>query len=179
MELAVEPTKPRVCLPPAMEQTQGANQEALAGMDMAPMPQRSYPLPQKPIFRENRPVPLPMHHDPPSSYLPVISFHLVVHQIFIQYPVSNSFNLLSLSTLSLSPIFAWNSTPLKITLHISLSPSLQKTTSFSLKKSWGPHNSPTPILSLSSDLTYTCHNLNKPSPPTNIIHPDICGYCGN
>lgn len=69
--VSTEPTKPRVRLPPAMEQTQGVSQEALAGADMAPMPHQSYPLPQKPTFRENRPVPIPMHQPRPQKTVSV------------------------------------------------------------------------------------------------------------
>lgn len=69
--VSTEPTKPRVRLPPAMEQTQGASQEALAGTDLASIPQQSYPLPQKPTFRENRPVLIPMHQPRPQKTVSV------------------------------------------------------------------------------------------------------------
>lgn len=69
--ISTEPMKPRVRLPPAVEQTQRSIQDGLAGTTTGPAPQQPYPLPQKPTFRENRPVPLPMHQPRPQKTVSV------------------------------------------------------------------------------------------------------------
>lgn len=68
---STEPAKPRVRLPPAIEQTQGASQESSITNNMAYIPQQVYPLPQKPTFRENRPVHIPMHQPRPQKTVSV------------------------------------------------------------------------------------------------------------
>lgn len=71
---SAEPGKPRVRLPPAIEQMQRASQEGTMGMSMPPTTnssQQTYPLPQKPTFRENRPTPIPMHQPRPQKTVSV------------------------------------------------------------------------------------------------------------
>ncbi|KAI9719062.1 MAG: hypothetical protein M1812_003692 [Candelaria pacifica] len=79
--------KPIVRLPPAAQQAvettalQQAGGEALASI--ANVPDQAYPPPQKPTYRENRPVPLPMHQPRPQKAVSVadiespatLSFH--------------------------------------------------------------------------------------------------------
>lgn len=72
--VTAEAGKPRVRLPPAVEQIKTSSQEVLAGRNMAPIaisPKETYPLPQKPTFRENRPVPIPMHQPRPQKTVSV------------------------------------------------------------------------------------------------------------
>ena len=70
----VQRMPPVVRLPPA-EQTQTSNQEIIAALSVGPtvnLPQPSaYPLPQKPTYRENRPIALPMQHPKPQRTLQV------------------------------------------------------------------------------------------------------------
>lgn len=65
---------PVVRLPPSAEEMQASSQKPVMGAK-APtvnLPQASsYPLPQKPTFRENRPAALPMHHPKPERTLQV------------------------------------------------------------------------------------------------------------
>lgn len=73
--IIVQRMAPVVRLPPAVEQMQPSNQRSLAGATIPPavnLPQpSSYPLPQKPTFRENRPTALPMQHPKPQRTLQV------------------------------------------------------------------------------------------------------------
>ena len=75
--MAMEPGKPIVRLPPSADFEQGIVQQNLplypnstAPIVNLPQPQ-SYPLPQKPIARENRPAPLPMHQPRPQKTVSV------------------------------------------------------------------------------------------------------------
>ena len=87
MAANTEPGKPVVRLPPAAEQAQGSAQQAMDALNSAPvvnlpLPQ-SYPLPQKPTFRENRPAPIPMHQPRPQKTVSVAD---------IESPASLSFH---------------------------------------------------------------------------------------
>ena len=78
-----EPAKPRVRLPPPAEQILEPSQEGLAETNIAPILQPSYPLPQKPTFRENRPEPIPMHQPRPQKSVSVAD---------IESPATHDFN---------------------------------------------------------------------------------------
>ena len=71
---SMEPAKPVVRLPPAIEQMHAGNQQAMEAVETPtvnlPQP-TNYPLPQKPTFRENRPAPIPMHQPIPQKTVSV------------------------------------------------------------------------------------------------------------
>ncbi|KAI9881559.1 MAG: hypothetical protein M1830_000123 [Pleopsidium flavum] len=74
----IELGKPVVRLPPGSQQgveTSPALEEIISSDQVAPittLPQsQSYPLPQRPTFRENRPVPIPMHQPRPQKAVSV------------------------------------------------------------------------------------------------------------
>jgi len=67
---------------PATESDPQASQQASTSLDDLPRPQ-TYPLPQKPTFRENRPNPIPMHQPRPQKAVSVAD---------IESPASLSFN---------------------------------------------------------------------------------------
>ncbi|KAL8684014.1 MAG: hypothetical protein Q9186_000044 [Xanthomendoza sp. 1 TL-2023] len=68
--VAAEPGKPVVRLPPAAHQANGM--EIPQGIPVVNLPQvPAYPLPEKPTYRENRPVPIPMHQPKPQKTVSV------------------------------------------------------------------------------------------------------------
>ncbi|KAL9597603.1 MAG: hypothetical protein Q9219_005042 [cf. Caloplaca sp. 3 TL-2023] len=71
----VEPSKPVVRLPPASQDTSAATMEDTGPVHAHPevkLPQvLAYPLPEKPTYRENRPVPIPMHQPKPQKTVSV------------------------------------------------------------------------------------------------------------
>jgi hypothetical protein len=90
--LAIDPSRPVVKLPPASQSTQPPQsttemdaQNAFQGLSSNDDAQRSqtYPLPQKPTFRENRPNPIPMHQPRPQKAVSVAD---------IESPATLSFN---------------------------------------------------------------------------------------
>lgn len=86
-QLPSEASRPVVKLPPSLPQPQydgGSEQNvpAQVAADELPRPQ-TYPLPQKPTFRENRPNPIPMHQPRPQKAVSVAG---------IESPATMSFN---------------------------------------------------------------------------------------
>jgi len=93
-QMTMDPSKPVVRLPPSSQsvqpqQLQSAEIEpqngpppASTSIDDLPRPQ-TYPLPQKPTFRENRPNPIPMHQPRPQKAVSVAD---------IESPATLSFN---------------------------------------------------------------------------------------
>ncbi len=66
--------KPRVRLPPAVEQVRIMGPDTLTGTSGAPivnLPQQDYSLPERPTFRENRPASIPMHQPRPQKTVSV------------------------------------------------------------------------------------------------------------
>lgn len=93
-QMHMDPARPVVKLPPASQPVQPQNLPApdneqqsgpappTTSLDELPRPQ-TYPLPQKPTFRENRPNPIPMHQPRPQKAVSVAD---------IESPASLSFN---------------------------------------------------------------------------------------
>jgi hypothetical protein len=92
-QMSMDHSRPVVKLPPASQSVQphqmpAAEQEshgppqASTSLDDLPRPQ-TYPLPQKPTFRENRPNPIPMHQPRPQKAVSVAD---------IESPATLSFN---------------------------------------------------------------------------------------
>jgi hypothetical protein len=92
-QLAMDGSRPVVKLPPASHSVQPQQiqptesestngQQASTSLDDLPRPQ-TYPLPQKPTFRENRPNPIPMHQPRPQKTVSVAD---------IESPATLSFN---------------------------------------------------------------------------------------
>lgn len=73
--VAAEPGKPVVRLPPAGQQAPSmiaAGMENLQGIPTVNLPQApAYPLPERPTYRENRPAPIPMHQPKPQKTVSV------------------------------------------------------------------------------------------------------------
>ncbi|KAL8820460.1 MAG: hypothetical protein Q9223_001321 [Gallowayella weberi] len=68
--VTAEPGKPVVRLPPAAQQATGT--EIPQSIPVVNLPQVPiYPLPEKPTYRENRPVPIPMHQPKPQKTVSV------------------------------------------------------------------------------------------------------------
>ncbi|KAL8804707.1 MAG: hypothetical protein Q9182_002399 [Xanthomendoza sp. 2 TL-2023] len=68
--VTAEPGKPVVRLPPAAQQEIGT--EISQSIPVVNLPQvPMYPLPEKPTYRENRPVPIPMHQPKPQKTVSV------------------------------------------------------------------------------------------------------------
>lgn len=66
--------RPRVRLPPTVDQAHNLGAETLARASVAPiinLPQHDYSLPEKPTFRENRPASIPMHQPRPQKTVSV------------------------------------------------------------------------------------------------------------
>ncbi|TVY16159.1 hypothetical protein LARI1_G007572 [Lachnellula arida] len=76
-QMPMDPSRPVVKLPPALAQqhmpmSEGELQNGNAVTSLNEMPQpQTYPLPQKPTFRENRPNPIPMHQPRPQKTISV------------------------------------------------------------------------------------------------------------
>jgi hypothetical protein len=93
-QMAMDGSRPVVKLPPASQSVQPQHMpsneygvpngltQASASLDDLPRPQ-TYPLPQKPTFRENRPNPIPMHQPRPQKAVSVAD---------IESPATLSFN---------------------------------------------------------------------------------------
>ena len=91
-QMHMDPARPVVKLPPASQPVQPQNLPApvneqqngqpATSIDDLPRPQ-TYPLPQKPTFRENRPNPIPMHQPRPQKAVSVAD---------IESPATLSFN---------------------------------------------------------------------------------------
>ncbi|KAL8732189.1 MAG: hypothetical protein Q9166_002936 [cf. Caloplaca sp. 2 TL-2023] len=75
LNVAAEPGKPVVRLPPAAQQVQGMisrGMDSTQGVPVVNPPQApAYPLPEKPTYRENRPAPIPMHQPKPQKTVSV------------------------------------------------------------------------------------------------------------
>jgi hypothetical protein len=73
-QMPMDPSRPVVKLPPAgqlpISESEPQNAQAATSLDDLPRPQ-TYPLPQKPTFRENRPNPIPMHQPRPQKAVSV------------------------------------------------------------------------------------------------------------
>ncbi|KAL8951660.1 MAG: hypothetical protein Q9222_002388 [Ikaeria aurantiellina] len=73
--ISIEAGKPVVRLPPAAQQVPGAieqNDGVPEDAVVVNLPQAAtYPLPEKPAYRENRPVPIPMHQPKPQKAVSV------------------------------------------------------------------------------------------------------------
>lgn len=90
--MAMDASRPIVKLPPSIQSVQVQQVPAVedeaptgppsASIDSLPRPQ-TYPLPQKPTFRENRPNPIPMHQPRPQKAVSVAD---------IESPATLSFN---------------------------------------------------------------------------------------
>ncbi|KAL8720512.1 MAG: hypothetical protein Q9225_002634 [Loekoesia sp. 1 TL-2023] len=82
-----EPGKPVVRLPPAAQQASATSEQETEHAPAAPAVNLSqttaYPLPDQPTFRENRPVPIPMHQPKPQKSVSVTD---------IESPASFAFN---------------------------------------------------------------------------------------
>lgn len=93
-QMAMDGSRPVVKLPPASQSTQPQQPQAqdyeaqnrpplgFTSLDELPRPQ-TYPLPQKPTFRENRPNPIPMHQPRPQKTVSISD---------IESPATLSFN---------------------------------------------------------------------------------------
>jgi len=93
-QMTMDGSRPVVKLPPASQSVQPQQLQAneyethdnsaqgFASLDELPRPQ-TYPLPQKPTFRENRPNPIPMHQPRPQKAVSVAD---------IESPATLSFN---------------------------------------------------------------------------------------
>ena len=92
-QMPIDTTRPVVKLPPTSQSAQPQNLPAtdngqqsgpppVTSLDDLPRPQ-TYPLPQKPTFRENRPNPIPMHQPRPQKAVSVAD---------IESPATLSFN---------------------------------------------------------------------------------------
>ncbi|CAO1602901.1 hypothetical protein XANCAGTX0491_006498 [Xanthoria calcicola] len=72
LNVAAEPGKPVVRLPPAAQQAPGMIAQGMERIRGIPIVNLSaYPLPENPTFRENRPAPLPMHQPKPQKTVSV------------------------------------------------------------------------------------------------------------
>ena len=73
--MAAQPGKPVVRLPPAAQQEPGMvayRLETMQGIPIVNLPQGpAYPLPENPTYRENRPAPIPMHQPKPQKTVSV------------------------------------------------------------------------------------------------------------
>lgn len=91
-QMTTDPLKPVVKLPPSSQSVQQQHMQSYEGqngvpqastsIDDLPRPQ-TYPLPQKPTFRENRPNPIPMHQPRPQKAVSISD---------IESPATLSFN---------------------------------------------------------------------------------------